>query len=253
MQLDYLGNYIPPATLVGDQPEFWDYHFEAIKHRKDPNYNHTENFFKELDYRLLGDYVGYWESIAPATDSEIFQRWLFAFMSVHTSWKANVTGYLAIKDYTEWLYDFDELYKRLVACRVGMQNNRLKYISEFSQKFWNNPENYKKGALESWSEFRNRLMADTTGLGKAKTSFALELCYPNQAKVVCLDTHMFQAYDLDQTADARRYYDVEKHWVEMSSMWNIPPYIARCIYWDLKQGYTDSRYWSFVFEHDNRK
>jgi hypothetical protein len=29
---------------------------------------------------------------------------------------------------------------------------------------------------------------------------------------------------------------------------DLPPYIARCIYWDRKQEKSDSRYWSHVLE-----
>jgi hypothetical protein len=129
-----------------------------------------------------------------------------------------------------------------------MQNNRTKYLEEFSHNFWRNPSAYKKQDSESWSSFRNRLKDKTKGLGPAKTSFALELCYPSEAKLTCLDTHMFKAYGLDQVRDARQYMDIERHWVDMCNMWNVPAYVARCLYWDTKQGYTDSRYWSHVFE-----
>jgi hypothetical protein len=95
---------------------------------------------------------------------------------------------------------------------------------------------------------RNRLKKETLGLGPAKTSFALEMCYPTKAKVVCMDTHMFQAYGLDQVKDNKKYESIETHWVDMCSMWNIPPYIARCMYWDTKQNKQDSSYWSYVFE-----
>ena len=133
-----------------------------------------------------------------------------------------------------------------------MHNVRARFISEFSYKFWENPEKYKKTQKESWVEFRNRLQKNTLGLGPAKTSFALEMCYPDKAKVTCLDTHMFQAYGLDQTKDAKQYEKLERHWNDMCNMWNVPAYIARCLYWDTKQNYSDSRYWSYVLEKQNQ-
>ena len=169
-------------------------------------------------------------------------------MSVHTSWKSNIAGYLAIKDWWKWINKWDDLLRAIDDSRVGMQNNRVKYISEFSHKFWRDPSRYKKSSNESWVEYRDRLKKDTLGLGPAKTSFAIEMCYPNRAKISCLDTHMFQAYGLDQSKDLKRYNELEERWIDMCNMWNIPSYIARCIYWDQKQGYTDSRYWSHVFE-----
>jgi hypothetical protein len=228
---------------------FWDEDFNIIKPtQRAPVFKEVNDFFTALDYALTPAYIKYWEQLAPRNDSEIFQRWLFAFMSVHTSWKSNIAGYLAIKDWWKWLNKWEDLQKLIEASRVGMQNNRVRYISEFSHKFWEDPSKYKKQEGESWTEFRNKLKHITLGLGPAKTSFALEMCYPTTAKLCCLDTHMFQAYGLDQTKDAKHYGAIENHWVEMSNMWNIPAYIARCLYWDIKQGYSDSRYWSYVFE-----
>ena len=63
-----------------------------------------------------------------------------------------------------------------------------------------------------------------------------------------MDTHLFQAYGLDQSKDATRYKEIENYWLDMCSMWNVPSYIARCILWDRKQGEFDSRYWSYVLE-----
>lgn len=251
MQLNFLGDYATTTQVVEEfQNEFWDQEYNLIKPAKRNilTYEKVENFFTKLDYRKKSDYTGYWQYIKPKNDSEVFQRWLFAFMSVHTSWKANVAGYAAIKNWKEWLNDDTELLKRITESRVGMQNNRTKFISEFAKNFLHDPSAYYKKDDETWSEFRNRLEDNTLGLGMAKTSFAIEMCYPNEARVTCLDTHMFQAYGLDQTKDAKKYEALEQHWVEMSNMWNIPPYIARCLYWDTKQGYTDSRYWSYVLE-----
>jgi hypothetical protein len=252
LQLDFLGNFSQEQediSLNDGQYEFWDSEYKI--HPKPPviiNYNKIEKFFIELDYSKVSDYKGYWESITPQNDADVFCRWLFAFMSVHTSWKANIVGYAAIKNWWTWINKWENLLELIQASGVGMHNNRLKFISEFAYDFWEDPSKYKKEQNESWSQFRNRLEKITLGLGMAKTSFALEMCYPNQAKITCLDTHMFQAYGLDQSKHAKKYKTIEQHWVYMSNMWNIPPYIARCMYWDHKQGHLDSRYWSFVFE-----
>jgi hypothetical protein len=252
MQLDFISVYENEKALIlekdNKQSEFWDSEYKLIKNPRNPSYSTIKRFFENLDHSGVPVYRDYWQTIAPRDDSEFFRRWLFAFMSVHTSWKANMLGYNAIKDWWKWLNKWDDLHKAIDESRVGMQNNRLKYISEFAYKFWENPAKYKKSLTETWVSYRDRLKKDTLGLGPAKTSFAIELCYPNEAKISCLDTHMFQAYGLDQVKDMRRYNEIETCWIDMCTMWNIPPYIARCIYWDKKQGYTDSRYWSQVFE-----
>lgn len=245
IQLDYLGNYLNSQK---PQIELFTQELTPQKPQRFPKYQEVEDFFRVLKSRVIESYKQYWADVTPTTDSETFQRWLFAFMSVHTSWKANVDGYNAIKKWWEWLGNEEKLLDKISNSRVGMQNNRTRYISEFSQDFWGNPENYKKAPDESWVTYRDRLAKRTLGLGPAKTSFSLEMCFPNEAYVACLDTHLFQVYGLDQTRDLRKYGELEAHWLDMSRMWNVPPYIARCIYWDQKQKKEDSRYWSYVFE-----
>lgn len=249
MQLDFLAGYAAKEKTKEIQASFWDEKYNVLPSpSRKPNYSSVEKFFLELDYTRVPKLTDYWRSITPDNDSEIFKRWLFAFMSVHTSWKANIAGYMAIRDWWKWLNKWEDLLNAIEASRVGMHNVRVKFISEFSHKFWENPEAYKKSPQESWVEFRNRLKKSTLGLGPAKTSFALEMCYPDKAKITCLDTHMFQAYGLDQTKDMKQYEKLEIHWNDMCNMWNVPSYIARCLYWDTKQNYSDSRYWSYVLE-----
>ena len=208
----------------------------------------VESFFDSIKPEESNFQYNYWKELKPINDSEKFQRWLFAFMSVHTSWERNIIGYQNIKDWWEWMNQWEVLENKLIESRVGMQNNRTKYIKEFTLKFWSNPSYYDKGQGESWAMFRNRLVNDIKGLGMAKVSFGLEMIHPVQANVVCLDTHLFQAYGLNQTKHARQYGNLEEHWVENSLKKDLPPYIARCIYWDRKQEKEDSRYWSHVLE-----
>lgn len=208
----------------------------------------VEEFFDSIKDNETKFQFDYWNELTPINDTEKFQRWLFAFMSVHTSWERNIIGYNNIKDWWNWMNQWETLEKKIVDSRVGMQNQRLSYIKEFTIKFWSNPSNYDKGQNESWGSFRNRLVNSIKGLGMAKVSFALEMIYPTNAEIVCLDTHLFQAYGLDQSKHRKQYGNLENHWVENSKKKELPPYIARCIYWDRKQEKSDSRYWSHVLE-----
>ena len=211
------------------------------------DYSKVDALFNSFDSDEVERYKTYWESIKPQNDTEVFRRWLFAFMSVHTSWESNVRGYEAVKDWTKWVNRDDELERLLVESRVGLHKNRTRFLSQFAHKFWNDPDWYKfRGG--NWQFFRDRLVKNILGLGIAKVSFALEMIYPNETKVTCMDTHLFQAFNLDQTKDARNYKLIEKYWLDMCGMWNVPSTIARAIYWDRKQGKTDSRYWSYVLE-----
>ena len=208
----------------------------------------VESFFDSIKPEEIKFQYDYWKKLKPINDSERFQRFLFAFTSIHTSWEANIRGYNLIKDWWTWMNRWDHLKEKLIESRIGLHNNRLRFISIFTTKFWSNPSVFDRGMNENWNGFRNRIEREITGLGLAKSSFAIEMIYPDEAEVVCLDTHLFQAYGLDQIKHRKKYDLLENHWVENSRKKDLPPYIARCIYWDRKQEKSDSRYWSHVLE-----
>ena len=262
IQLDFIGQPTKEEPKQ-EQYEFWADGLTGLEWscaaqgkpyipQKPVDYSFVDKLFNSFNEEELEQYKSYWQEVAPKNDTEIFQRWLFAFMSVHTTWERNVIGYEAIKDWTVWFNDDDKLMEIIKGAAVGLQNNRVRFISQFARKFWADPEWYKYQE-GSWQDFRNRLVGrrkgeGILGLGIAKVSFALEMIYPNEAKVTCMDTHLFQAYGLDQSKDARRYIEIENYWLGMCAMWRVPSYIARCILWDRKQDKTDSRYWSYVLE-----
>jgi thermostable 8-oxoguanine DNA glycosylase len=208
----------------------------------------VDDFFDSIEDKEINFQYEYWKNLKPINDSERFQRFLFAYMSVHTSWESNIKGYALIKDWWVWMNQWDILQEKLIQSRVGLHNNRLRFLKDFTHKFWSNPSFYEIGKNENWSCFRNRIEKNIKGLGLAKSSFAIEMMYPVEAHITCLDTHLFQAYELNQSKDKKKYQDIENHWVKNSLKKHLPPYIARCIYWDRKQEQTDSRYWSHVLE-----
>ena len=245
-QLDFIGS---PKIEKQEQEQFclWDERGKPHKIRSDIDFTKVDLLFNSFDQEELNTYKDYWEGVKPKNDTEIFHRWLFAFMSVHTTWERNVIGYEAIKDWTVWFNDDKKLMEIIKGAAVGLHNNRVRFISEFARKFWADPSAYKHQG-GSWQDFRNKLVKNILGLGIAKVSFALEMIYPNEAKVTCMDTHLFQAFGLDQSKDARRYIEIENYWLGMCAMWNVPSTIARAILWDRKQDKTDSRYWTYVLE-----
>ena len=244
-QLDFIGATDP--QLKSGQMPLWDDKDKAFKSRNTIGYSQVNQIFNNLIESEVDTYKSYWETVRPKNDTEIFQRWLFAFMSVHTTWERNVIGYEAIKDWTKWFNNDALLMEIIKGAGVGLHNNRVRFISAFAQRFWQDPEwfKYQDG---NWQDFRDRLVKNILGLGIAKVSFSLEMVYPNDAEVTCMDTHLFQAFNLDQSKDATRYKEIENYWLDMCRMWNVPSYIARCILWDRKQGHKDSRYWSYVLE-----
>jgi hypothetical protein len=205
--------------------------------------------FGELDEKTVAKYASYWGDLAVKNHGEYFQRWLFAFCSVHTTWESNVAGFAAIKDYEPWVEDKEGLRRRLVASRCGLHNNRTEYIYDFSNKYWSNPAWFYPQYGESTAACRDRLMPGIRGLGLAKTSYALEMSFPLLCDAVCLDVHMLRLYgDVKAGCKDTEYRKFEADWVRRSKKAEIPSYIARTVYWDKLQGKSDSRYWSSVLE-----
>jgi thermostable 8-oxoguanine DNA glycosylase len=209
----------------------------------------VEKFFASITEDEIIDTSLVWERLKCTNDVEVFQRWLFAFCSVHTSYESNMRGYLAIKDFTEWFNRDSILIDKLIESGVGMYNNRTKFISQFAKKFWQNPNLFKFKKNQKWSEFRDGLVKEILGLGLAKVSFALEMIYTFDAQVMCADTHLFQAYGYKQELHSNKYNEIENHWVEFSAMYNVAPAIARAIYWNRKKEEKDCYYWAKVLDN----
>lgn len=197
-------------------------------------------------------YVDYWERLTARTDAALFRCFLFAYCSVHTTWEGNVNGYQAIKDFERWqaLRDARKgLRTRLVSSGAGLHNHRARWIGEFSDDYWRAPDQYRRRSREAWPVYRNRIEARIKGLGPAKVSFALELAFPLEAEVVCLDVHMLRMYGKkDQNLKAGEYERYEHDWLGRARAAEVPSFIIKQIHWDAIQGRLDSRYWSHVLE-----
>jgi len=195
-------------------------------------------------------YVDYWDKLTARTPAQLFRKFLFAYCSVHTTWEGNVRGYQAIKDYHVWLESHNGLRTKLITSGVGLHNNRAKWINAFARDFWTDPTWWLRQTREPWFAYRDRLESRIIGLGHAKTSFALELAFPLEAQVLCLDVHMLRLYGVTQQnkVTPREYARLEADWVGRSYAAGLPPYIIKQILWDKLQGKPNSRYWSYVLE-----
>ena len=217
--------------------------------------NTLNTLFGCFEQSKISMYSSYWNSITPQSDGEIFKRWLFAFTSIHSTWQSNVRCYNHIKNFEQWIDDKEKLSYLLYISKGGCHNQRTENIWDFREKYFENPDMFKKSGNESWVDMRNRLALFLKGIGLAKTSFALELCYPNQAEIVCLDVHMLRLLDMNTNGyrkeskrDIEAYNTGEKVWMDCSIKIKSSPYITRCLYWDINQGQNNSRYWSSCLE-----
>lgn len=215
----------------------------------------ADEFFKNFPKDKVVSYKEYWDSIRPNNHDEIFRRYLFAYMSVHTTWKSNVAGYNAIKNFSEWLDNKELLREKIKNSGCGLYNNRTKFIWDFKDKFWANPKNFYLTTKKYHVKKRDQIVNNISGLGTAKVSFALEQSHPNECRVFCGDTHMLELYGMKTlTYQSKKgldlYKKMERHWSVNCGKIGVPAYIARSIFWDAKQNKTDSRYWSYVFEEE---
>jgi thermostable 8-oxoguanine DNA glycosylase len=219
------------------------------------NTNKADDFFKNFPKDKVIAYKEYWESIRPNNHDEIFRRYLFAYMSVHTTWKSNVAGYNAIKNFSEWLDNKELLREKIKNSGCGLYNNRTKFIWDFKDKFWANTKDFYLTTKKYHVKKRDQIVNNISGLGTAKVSFALEQSHPNECRVFCGDTHMLELYGMKTlTYQSKKgldlYKKMERHWSVNCGKIGVPAYIARSIFWDAKQNKTDSRYWSYVFEEE---
>lgn len=216
------------------------------------NQTQADKFFDRVRPLTVDRYTDYWESVRPKTIDDFFRRYLFAFTSVHTTWAGNVRGYNAIKD-LGWLSDKENLRDRLIFAKCGMHNNRTETIWKFKTQFYSNTDLFCK-PWKNWIDYRNYLVKNVCGLGIAKISFALEMCFPKEAEVSCIDTHGIQLYGLpvdkfQSKSGIELYQKAEKHWVDRSLAIDAPSMVTRSIFWDKKQKRRNPRYWSYVLEN----
>lgn len=218
------------------------------------NKTKADIFFETFPRDKVVKYKEYWESVRPQNNDDIFRRYLFAYCSVHTTWKGNCAGYNAIKNFNEWIDDKDVLREKLHKSGVGLHNNRSNYIWDFSTKFWTNPKDFYLTTKKYHVKKRDSIVSKINGIGLAKVSFALEMIHPNDARVLCGDVHQLRLYDMEtlkynkSRSGTDLYKKMERHWMINCGRLGVPSYIARSIYWDDLQKKEDSRYWSFVLE-----
>lgn len=194
-------------------------------------------------------YERYFEHIRPKSNEDIFRRILFAYSTVHSTWRSSCKMYAELKDLT-WVGDKDELLRRIKLSGAGLHNNRAKFISECADYYFAHPDWFRKSSHESWIGYRDRIMGAMLGLGHAKTSFTGELLYGGAAELVCCDVHVLRMYGVtpDKASD-KVLRQVEHHWITSCDIVGVSPVFARWIYWDRTvNSSADPRFWAFVLE-----
>jgi len=212
----------------------------------------VDRFFDNLKLGAVHAEQEYWTNLIPQDDAEMFARWVFAIMSVHTTWESNVRGYEVAMSDLSWTISKDKLKQMIVKARVGLYERRERGLWDLATKFRENPEQFKKQDDETWQECRNRLIGTIYGLGNAKTTYALALSYPIEARLCCLDVHLlrFMGHDTSKghANTLKEYERMENEWLARCDKHGVAPNVAREMYWNKVQNRRNSRYWSYCLE-----
>ena len=208
-----------------------------------------EKFFWSLKRETIEEYIEYWDSVTPITPKDIFNRWIFASMSIHTSYELNVLQYKAIQK-LKGKTNLKEISKCLKG--GGMQNRKAQLVVNIC-KNKAHMKLPKEECLEmpTWRAWRKQMNDLLWGIGKAKISFVAEMLSPSTTDIVCLDRHILKAFGQDRESSPKEedYHMMEDIWLDMSYKTYCPPAIARFIYWDNRiQNEPNSRYWSKTLE-----
>lgn len=214
-----------------------------------PSFDDARRVVRSTPHALVRDYLGYWLKLAPRSHEEYYRRWLFSYMSVRQRWEDNVRGYSALRGLPMPIPDEKTALRALTDNRMGMVNNRARWLFDFSRSFWADPGPWYPEPGEDLADCRRRLTGMARGLGRAKVSFVLEMLCPASSEVVCFDSHMLRLYGIGpRGARGPDYEKAEAHWLGECRRLRKPSPVVRHIYWDRLRGREDSRYWSFVFE-----
>jgi|TARA_B110000483_G_C18090683_1_gene501860 hypothetical protein len=215
-------------------------------------FRNVDKFFANLKFGAVKSETDYWTNLIPKDDAEMFARWVFAIMSVHTTWESNVRGYEIAMSDLSWTLSKDKLKQMVVKARVGLYERRERGLWDLVTKFRENPDQFKKQDDETWQECRNRLIGTIYGLGNAKTTYALSLSYPTESQLCCLDVHLlrFMGHDLSNghASSLKVYEKMENEWLARCNKYGISANVAREMYWNKVQGRRNSRYWSYCLE-----
>ena len=212
------------------------------------NYKTVEEKIRTIPESTVNRYESYWFELRPRNDIDKLNRWLFAFVSIRAQWKANKEAYMLLAN--EIWETKNELNNILDKSRIGLVSMREKAIWEFREALKRDKSIIQPQYEDNWQSWRNRLVKQFYGIGLAKVSFSMEMCYPLECGVVCLDTHMLRMYGVDpkKGCSKQKYEEIERHWVDICMDMGYPSAMVRHILWDKIQNKRSTRYWSHVFE-----
>jgi endonuclease III len=170
----------------------------------------------------------------PAAPHAVYERYLFALLSRHCALARTVRAFRLLRG--QYRSDAAWLTAALRTDRIGYHNLWATQIAAFTRAYQDDPGRFLPASGEPFADARDRIARAVTGLGPAKTSFALGLIYPFDATVCCVDTHMARLLapllGCHPAAVPRRYTAAEALLGEVATAAGLPLVLAHWILWD---------------------
>ena len=182
---------------------------------------------------------------APPTPPAVYERYLFALLSRHCALTRTVRAFQLLRGRClgseagvdgDVSSDMTWLAAALRDGRIGFHRTWPPQIAAFSRAYRENPPRFLPACGEPFAGARDRIAGAVTGLGPAKTSFALGLIYPFEATVCCIDTHIARMLaPLMRCSPAhvpRQYTEAEALLREVAAAAGLPLVLTHWILWD---------------------
>ena len=132
-----------------------------------------------------------------------------------------------------------------IALDAAQERGDIEYV--YSENVSNS--DYERVMREYAESGVNLIVGEVFGLGIAKTTFALNLSFPMEAEVCCLDIHLlrFLGY-IGESPSVTDYKRLENEWLIRCEKYGVSASVSREIYWNKVQNRRNSRYWSYCIE-----
>jgi endonuclease III len=190
-------------------------------------------------------YCRFGAGIAPAVPPAphaVYERYLFALLSRHCALARTVRAFQLLRgrctdsEAEVNLLDVTCLAAALRDGRIGFHRTWPAQIAAFTRAYRDEPTRFLPASGEPFADARDRIARSVTGLGPAKTSFALGLIYPFEATVCCIDTHIARMLaPLMGCSPARVpccYAEAEDLLREVAAAAGLPLVLTHWILWD---------------------
>jgi endonuclease III len=191
------------------------------------------------EYRRFGAGIA---PAAPPAPHAVYERYLFALLSRHCALERTVRAFQLLRgrcpdvEAEVNLLDVTCLAAALREGRIGFHRTWPVQIAAFTRAYREDPTRFLPACGEPFADARDRIAGAVTGLGPAKTSFALGLIYPFEATVCCIDTHIARMLaplmGCSPAHVPRHYTEAEALLREVAAAAGLPLVLTHWILWD---------------------